>query len=336
MSRTSGRTPGFAYGLIAATMLVGASPPMTAQAPELAAPPGRLVDIGGRRLHLNCTGSGAPTVILEAGASSFAIDFSLVQPGIARTNRVCSYDRAGSGWSDSRNAVETPASVVADLHKALETAGERSPFILVGASFGGIYVRLYQLDYPGDVAGLVLIDPPSEDRLFTMYQRQAVAIASLSAAELLSTLPQTGSVRVPRRQPQSGSPFDKLPPHLYQLRVEFDRRLIDAVPETVLADTIQLSAEGQRAALARLLQHRTSNGQPLGDLPMVVLTRSEDKTPGIVENHMQLAQLSRNYRHSTVANSGHEIHLYAPEAVIQAVQDVAAAYRTNGRLPVRP
>jgi pimeloyl-ACP methyl ester carboxylesterase len=317
-------------------MLVGVSTPTTAQAPEVGPPPGRLVDIGGRKLHFNCTGSGTPTVILEAGASSFAIDFSLVQPGIARTNRVCSYDRAGSGWSDTRNAVETPAAVVADLHKGLDMAGEKAPFILVGASFGGIYVRLYQLDYPREVAGLVLIDPASEDRLFTMYQQKVVPIGSLSAVELRSTLPLLGSVRVPRRQPQSGAPFDKLPPNLYQLRLKLDQRLIDAVPQTVLADTIQASSEGQRAALVRLLQNRASQNHPLGDVPIVVLTRSEDKTPGIVENHTQLAQLSTNYRHTTVPNSGHEIHLYAPEAVIQAIQDVAAAYRTKGRLPARP
>ncbi|HEY3112334.1 MAG TPA: alpha/beta hydrolase [Gemmatimonadaceae bacterium] len=316
-------------------MLIGASGKVRAQ-PDIGPALGRLVDVGGRKLHMICTGTGLPTVVIEAGASAFAIDFSLVQPGIARTNRVCSYDRAGSGWSDSRNAVETPAAVVADLHKALEVAGEKPPFILVGASFGGIYVRLYQLDYPRDVAGLVLIDPASEDRLFTMYQKIPVAIASLSADELRSTMTGSGSVRIPRRDPQTGAPFDKLPPDLYQLRIKLDQRLIAAGPETVLADTIRISAEGQRAALARLLQNRTSQAHPLGDLPLVVLTRSEDQTPGIIKNHIGLAQLSTNSRHSTVPNSGHEIHLFAPDAVIQAIQDVSTAYRQKAPLPARP
>jgi len=316
-------------------MLIGASAKVLAQ-PDIGPAPGRLVDIGGRKLHMICTGTGSPTVAIEAGASAFAIDFSLVQPGIARTNRVCSYDRAGSGWSDPRNAVETPTAIVADLHRALEVAGEKPPFVLVGASFGGIYVRLYQLDYPREVAGLVLIDPASEDRLFTMYQKVPVAIASLSADELRSTLTGSGSVRIPRRDPQTETPFDKLPPDLYRLRIKLDQRLIVAVPESVVADTILISAEGQRAALARLLQHRKSQEHPLGDLPLVVLTRSEDQTPGIVENHIELAQLSTNSRHSTVPNSGHEIHLFAPDAVIQAVQDVATAYRQKTRLPARP
>src|SRR5262245_29637078 len=87
-----------------------------AQSPDIGPPPGRLIDIGGRRLHLNCVGSGSPTVILEAGASSFALDWSLVQPEISRTLRACSYDRAGSGWSHPRVDVETPARIAADLH----------------------------------------------------------------------------------------------------------------------------------------------------------------------------------------------------------------------------
>jgi pimeloyl-ACP methyl ester carboxylesterase len=87
-----------------------------AQQVDIGPAPGRLIDVGGRKLHFRCTGSGSPAVILEAGASAFAIDWSLVEPEIARTNRVCSYDRAGSGWSDPRVDVETPARVVLDLH----------------------------------------------------------------------------------------------------------------------------------------------------------------------------------------------------------------------------
>src|SRR6266540_5205750 len=87
------------------------------QVVEIGSPPGRLVDIGGRKLHLNCTGNGSPTVILEAGASSFAIDWALVQPEIARTNRVCSYDRAGMGWSDPATGGPLD-NVTGDLHTA--------------------------------------------------------------------------------------------------------------------------------------------------------------------------------------------------------------------------
>src|SRR5688572_17872496 len=109
------------------TVLLGA------QEVEIGSAPGRLIDIGGRRLHLHCTGSGSPTVVIEAGASSFAIDFALVQPEISKTMRVCTYDRAGSGWSDPRSDVETPIRVVRDLKALLDAAGEKPPFVMVGA-----------------------------------------------------------------------------------------------------------------------------------------------------------------------------------------------------------
>src|SRR5688572_33353081 len=108
------------------TVLLGA------QEVEIGSAPGRLIDIGGRRLHLHCTGTGSPTVIIEAGGSSFAIDFALVQPEIARTNRVCSYDRAGHGWSDA--AADSPRPAWEDLHVALQAAQEKPPYVLVGAS----------------------------------------------------------------------------------------------------------------------------------------------------------------------------------------------------------
>ena len=135
-----------------------ASATLAAQSIDIGPAPGRLIDVGGRKLHFNCTGPAertGPTVILEAGASSFAIDWALVQPEIARTYRVCSYDRAGSGWSDPRPDVETPARVVVDLHTLLGAAGEKPPYVMVGASAGGLYVRLYELDYPSEVIGLV-------------------------------------------------------------------------------------------------------------------------------------------------------------------------------------
>ena len=100
-------------------------------------PPGKLVDIGGRRLHVYCTGKGGTTVILEAGAGSFSTDWALVQPEIAKTTRVCSYDRAGYGWSDPGPEWDSTTQVASDLQTALSKAGEHSPYLLVGHSMGG-------------------------------------------------------------------------------------------------------------------------------------------------------------------------------------------------------
>jgi pimeloyl-ACP methyl ester carboxylesterase len=323
------------YALLTFCTSLLAGVPVLAQQVDIGPPPGRLVDIGGRKLHLNCTGSGSPTVILEAGASSFALDWSLVQPEIARTQRVCSYDRAGSGWSDPRVEVETPARVVADLHAALAVAGEKPPFVMVGASRGALYVRTYQLDYPEDVVSLVFVDPATENRLFTMFQGRAVLIASLSAEQLLSTLPSDSSVPVPRRSPQTGTPFDHLPRELYELRIKLDERLVASFPPSVSTDMVREYSEGERAALARLLESRDRQDNPMRDVPVVVLTRGQDMTAGLAENHAELAGLSKNSRHTIVGDAGHEIHLFRPSIVVQAIQDVSVAARQRNQLPAR-
>jgi pimeloyl-ACP methyl ester carboxylesterase len=294
--------------------------------------PGRMIDVSGRQMHFLCSGSGSPTVILEAGASSFAIDWSLVQPAIAKTTRVCSYDRAGFGWSGSRPEVDTPARVVLDLHAALRATGEKPPFVLVGASFGAMYVRLYQLDHPDEVAGLVFVDPATEDRLFTMFRGQAVTIAEMSVEDLRSTLPTSGTFPVRQRSPQSGTPFDKLPADLYQLRLKLDQRLIASAGSSVSAEVVRETQLGSHAAFARLLQSRAKLDAPIRNRPVVVLTRSLDMSNGLAENHAGLAALSTNSRHTVVPNAGHEIHLFAPAAVIKAIEDVVTASRTSSRL----
>lgn len=302
-------------------ILFVAAATLHAQTADVGPPPGTLVDIGGRKLHVNCMGTGAPSVILEAGAGAFAIDWALVQPEIARTNRVCSYDRAGSGWSDRAPEVSTPAAVVADLHAALGAIGVKPPYVMVGASIGGIYVRLYDLTYPGEVAGMVLVDPASEERLFTMLDGKGVTIASLTAEQLRSTVP-AGAVVIPPRSPQTGAPFDKLPGDLYRTRVALETRLIVGTPGSVSHDTVLASSEGQRAAFAKLHAASAISEHPLGARPLVVLTRGVDSSKGLQDTHADLARLSSKSRHTVVEGSGHEIHLFQPAAVIRAIREV--------------
>jgi len=299
--------------------------PLAAQG-DIGPLPGRLVDVGGYRLHLYCTGAGAPTVVLASGASAFAIDWALVQPEVARTNRVCSYDRAGMGWSDSTGLVPTAERSVTELHTLLRAAGEKAPYVLVGASLAGLHVRLYQLRYPAEVAGLILVDPAHEDRLFTMFRGEAVAIASLSAADLLSTLPSR-PVSVPRRKPQRGTPFDELPPDLYRIRIALDERLIASVPAVVGPEIVHESAEGERAALAALREASAAKAHPLGSLPVIVLTRGVDADQGVRDVHARAAALSTNSRHTVVDGAGHEVHLFEPAVVIAAIGDVVEAVR---------
>lgn len=300
-----------------------------AQSPQLSPSPGTLVDIGGRRLHVLCSGSGSPTVVLEAGASSFAIDWTLVQREVARTARVCSYDRAGMGWSDPLSGSSSTAED--DLHKLLAAIPEHPPFVLVGASRGGLFVRAFQADHPAEVAGLVFVDPSTEDRLFTVLNGRDTLIASLTAEQLRSTLP-TAPVAVPRRQPQTGAPFDRLPAELYRTRVMLDERLIASYPDTVTPDVVAAFSESERALLARLHGLRAATRHPLGSLPTVVLTRGVPKNDEREAAHRALAGLSTNSRHTVVAGAGHEIHLFEPMAVVQAIDDAIEAVRSKTRL----
>src|SRR5262245_24393414 len=111
--------------------------------------------LAGRKLHLYCSGKGSPIVILVAGGGAFSIDWALVQPRVAQETRVCSYDRAGLAWSDPGPADETVEQTIADLHTLLRAAGEKRPYLLVGASIGGLFIRAYQRAFPDEVAGLV-------------------------------------------------------------------------------------------------------------------------------------------------------------------------------------
>jgi pimeloyl-ACP methyl ester carboxylesterase len=298
-----------------------------AQTTDLSAAPGRLVDIGGRKLHLLCSGHGVPTVVLEAGASAFAIDWTLVQRSVAGTTRVCAYDRAGMGWSDasSDNADLTAA---ADLHMLLSAAGERPPFVLVGASRGGLFVRAYRADHPDQVVGLVFVDPATEDRLFTMVGGRSVLIASTTAEQVRATVPSR-TVAVPRRRAQTGAPFDRLPEDLYRTRVLLDERLIASYPDSVTPEFIAVFSEGQRSLLARLLSLRSASATPLGDLPTVVLTRGNENNAELEAAHAGLARLSNNSRHTVVAGAGHEIHLFEPRVVAEAILDVIEAARAK-------
>ena len=119
---------------------------------------GQLVDVGPYRLHLECTGSRGPTVILEPGAGGSAASMGLIAPAVARDSRVCVYDRAGRGWSDPAASPPDGAQIATDLHTLLDRAHVPGPYVLAGHSFGGLYVRTFAAKYPDEVAGLVLVD----------------------------------------------------------------------------------------------------------------------------------------------------------------------------------
>ena len=126
--------------------------------------PGRLYDVGGHRLHLNCTGSGGPTVVLGNGLGEASPLWSRITAEVGATTRVCAYDRAGQGWSDDTASPQDGLAVAADLHALLGRAHETGPYVLVGHSAGGSYAMIYAAQYPAEVAGMVLLDSTSPDQ----------------------------------------------------------------------------------------------------------------------------------------------------------------------------
>ncbi len=124
--------------------------------------PGRMVDVGSHQLHIHCTGEGAPTVVLEAAAASMSASWGLVQPRIARTTRVCSYDRSGLGWSEAGDSGFTPSMAVDELRAVLKASGEAGPFVIAGRGLGAAFATAFAGRYPDQTAALVTIDEPDE------------------------------------------------------------------------------------------------------------------------------------------------------------------------------
>src|ERR671933_287519 len=120
--------------------------------------PGQLIDVGGHRLHLSCTGAGTPTVVLEPGASEMSSNLGWITPAVARDTRVCVYDRAGRGWSEPAATAQDGAQIATDLHTLLQRGHVPGPYVLAGHSFGGLYVLTFAARYPDEVAGMVLVD----------------------------------------------------------------------------------------------------------------------------------------------------------------------------------
>jgi pimeloyl-ACP methyl ester carboxylesterase len=305
-----------------------------AQAPPFP-PPGRLVDVGGWRLHLNCTGdtaSSRPTVILEAGAGDFSVEWSLVQPKVAAFARVCSYDRADDGWSDYGPHPRTMHQIVYELHTLLANAGVRPPYVLAGHSFGGVLVRLYAYTYPREVAGLVLIESGVDDPVRNLDGR-LVRPARTDSGGSIPPVKTSGPLReadIPaaalsqiRAAARSlaptanESPRNVLPPEAQQMRTW----ALSQVKHYAATDNPFDGAE-----LADMIAHRRASPVPLGDLRLVVLTSgAPSDLPQSVEADRQaqqaaLATLSKNGRQIVTTKSGHHIQLQEPDLVVRAIR----------------
>jgi pimeloyl-ACP methyl ester carboxylesterase len=286
--------------------------------PEVAAGamPGRLVDVGGYRLHLSCTGTGSPTVVLLNGLGETSPQWARIVPTVARTTRVCVYDRAGQGWSDDSPHRADSTHAASDLHRLLAAGGESGPYVLAGHSIGGIHALTYVATYPHDVAGVVLLDsasPRQVDLVKTFngeyrLARRALAVAPTLFRFGIGHLIQAMTTPVlPGAAGEQASVFANSPRGMRNERAE----------QAALPDAFR-----QAQALTTL-----------GATPLVVLTAKDnvDHRPGWGTAQDQLAALSTNTRH-TVADLTHMAFLEDPAGAaqsIQAIGDVVSSVRNH-------
>ena len=295
-------------------------------------PPGRLVDVGGYRLHILESGTGTPTVILDAGLSDCSLNWCQVAPEVARFTRVCAYDRAGVGWSDTGPFPRASGQIVTELHTLLKNAGIPGPYILVGHSFGGYNVRLFAQKYPREVAGLVLLDSAHE----TQAARMPQSLKSLQAQwprALHAQQPWTrfGVVRLFRTSPN---------PKLPGPQQAMDRALRS---RTGFVKTICSECDAFEESAAQVQM-----AGPLPQVPLAVLTAGDmgtDPPPGIpaedwtrwqtawVEMQNDLASRCTDSIHITLTNSTHLIPLDQPGAVVSAIKAVVEKARKPRTTP---
>ena len=299
--------------------------------------PGRLVDIGGRRLQLDCRGTGSPTVVLESGLDGLgALSWAAVHDSIARTTRVCAYSRAGILWSDPGPATFDARRAAGDLHAALEASGDRAPWVLVGHSLGGPYATVFTRAYATEVVGLVFVDA-SHPAQFVRFQEAAGRPLKPPAALFAvgSALAWTGLVRFASAGPGPSSwPADAV-----------------AVPAAFMPTSIS-ALRAETDALDATLAAAAS-AHALGDRPLVVLTQGAELSAGeLAREGITRAQGSRiqaewkalqadeatwssRSRHEIVPDASHYIQFDRPDVVIGAVRDVVAGARAR-RIATRP
>jgi pimeloyl-ACP methyl ester carboxylesterase len=280
--------------------------------------PGASYDVGGHRLHLNCTGTGRPTVVLQNGMGETSPDWAWITRAVAADTRVCAYDRAGQGWSEDAASPQDGAAIAADLHTLLERANESGPYVLVGHSTGGAYAMTYAAQRPEDVAGLVLLDAtspeaftvlPSFPTSYSAMRRLFAVAPSLSRLGLARVVIATAGTNLP-------------------------------TPANDQADAFAGSARGMRSRRDELARLRTSLAQAraltdLGGKPLAVVTAGEGQQAGWAAAQDRLAELSTNSVHRVVPAT--HMSLLADEedstTSVHAIADVVRSIRTRSPLP---
>jgi pimeloyl-ACP methyl ester carboxylesterase len=288
------------FGLFMLVAAAGATYQWVATRQELAStpPPGQLVDVGGHRLHLWCTGAGSPPVILEAGLGGSSADWGFVQPEIARFTRVCSYDRAGMGYSDPGPSPRTARRIAEELATLIDRSGLDGPVVLVAASSGGFDVRILASDHTDRVTGLVLVDASHEDQTHDIPR-------------LARWVPLLSSIGIFRLLDISFGPRPAL--------------LSPSVQKFVGATRFR--ATGYQAAADEIIHIRESASEVRTSrrtlpIPVVVVTGARGADATWQELQRDQVKLSERGCQIVAERSGHLVQIDQPQIIVNAVRGV--------------
>jgi len=305
-------------------------------APE---PPGKLVDLGAHRLHVYCTGSGAPTVVVENGLGDFSFDWALVQARVAKFTRICTYDRAGYAWSDPGPKPRSFAQINFDLHEALAKLGEHGPFVMVGHSYGGPVVRNFAAVYPDDVAGMVQVDAAFEGQRVGIGGGKTIRLGEGAKGVPIpapheqmrdsdkSTLP---AMELPDELKKLDPMFQPLPPaeQAMQLWAQQQPSVYDAQngetqwSEETFAKWLAAPQAGSFGSIPLIVLSRANGGYGDADVPAAQLEKERKA------GQAMLVKLSTNGK-QIVIDRGHNMNLEAPDAVASAIREVVSTVREH-------
>jgi pimeloyl-ACP methyl ester carboxylesterase len=277
--------------------------------------PGRSIDVAGHSMHLHCTGTGGPTVVLQPGGGEMSSNMGWIAPRVAAHTRVCVYDRPGRGWSEAVSTPQDATQIATDLHSLLRRGNVPGPYVLAGHSFGGLYVLTYAARYPDEVAGMVVIDttaphatPPAATSEEPSSYDPLTRVATLISI--------TGRLGLTRLLASGGS----LPPEAS-----------DGVRATVATGT-NLRSFVDEFAQANSSMAEAGSFKDFGAKPLVVLTAGSGSDAALIASHERLTAMSTNSTHRTINGATHE-ELIADEkdskATSQAILDAVAAIRSS-------
>ena len=297
--------------VIVLTATAGATYQWRADRRDLAAtpPPGRLVDIGGHRLHVWCKGAGSPAVVMDAGLGGTAFGWNFVQDGVAEFTQACAYDRAGQGYSDEASTPRTSLQIARDLGELLSRAGIVDPVIMVGSSFGGFNARLFASEYPARTAGLVLVD--------ASHENQGGGLPWVAPL-----IPLAGSLGVLRLFGVSLGPNPESEPAAVR---EFQRATSFRTSRfrSMHDEGIHLD---ESAAQVRASRRELS-------IPLVVITRGHNSTPEWTAFQQDQVKLSKRGCQIIAEESGHLVPRDRPEVVVDAIRKTIEASKSPDAIP---